>query len=92
MVTNAATPKPRFSGAATLLLAALVATFALGGLSGYLVRAVVVPVANVDRQTGAVRSTAVCPIATHAVVWYTAGTWACVSDGSLPEPIVAHQP
>jgi len=57
-----------------VLLAGLLLAFAVGAVSGYAAKTVTTPAAAVSRQATA------CPHGTHAVVWYTAKTWACVSN------------
>ncbi|GEM_PF-4955797 len=58
-----------------VLLAGLLLAFAIGAVSGYAAKTVTTtPAAAVSRQATA------CPQGTHAVVWYTAKTWACVSN------------
>ena len=58
-----------------VLLAGLLLAFAVGAVSGYAAKTVTTaPAAAVTHQSAA------CPQGTHAVVWYTAKTWACVSN------------
>lgn len=60
------------------VLAALITVFVLGALGGYLVKPsnAAAPAPIAQRQSAATT----CPAGTHVVVWYTARTWACVSD------------
>ena len=76
MNTNIALPKPPYSIGALPLLVALVAVFVLGALSGFLVR----PSSAAAPAPAAQHAATACPANTHVVVWYTARTWACVSD------------
>ena len=76
MTTSLVLPKPPYAIGALTVLVALIAVFILGALSGYLVRP--------SSAAAPARQTAVsaCPAGTHVTVWYTARTWACVSDAS----------
>jgi hypothetical protein len=59
------------------LVAAIVLAFVLGAAGGYAARSVSTPAAAAAQiHAGA----ATCPSGMHAVVWYTAKTWSCVSD------------
>lgn len=73
MTTSIAFPKPPYSIGVVPLLAALLAVFALGGASGYLVHAPSASAPTVQRAASA------CPAGMHAEVWYTAHAWACVA-------------
>jgi hypothetical protein len=53
--------------------------FLLGGAAGYIVKDLSTPTAPAEASIAG-RPTAICPVGTHVVVWYTARTWACVSD------------
>jgi len=57
-----------------VLFAGLLFAFALGAVSGYAAKTVTTPAAPVAQHAAA------CPQGTHAVVWYTAKTWACASN------------
>ena len=57
-----------------LLSVALLTSFVLGAASGYAAKALNTPPAAVSHAAAA------CPQGTHAEVWYSAGTWACVSN------------
>jgi len=62
------------------LLAVFLLVFALGGASGFVVRAVSVPTAASTERVALVHVTEPCPSGSHAVVWYTAKAWGCMSD------------
>jgi hypothetical protein len=62
------------------LLAAFLFVFALGSVSGFVVRAVSAPGGASSQQVATVRVTAPCPSGSHVVVWYSANAWGCVSD------------
>ena len=80
MNLSVAIPKPPYSIGALPVLVALVAMFALGAVSGFLVRpASLAPAAATAAQQHAATA---CPAGTHVVVWYTARTWACVGDSA----------
>jgi len=72
----------RISKSAVLVFVALVATFAFGGASGYIVRALSLPIASTTQPFRADRSTGPCPSGSHVVVSYVGQTWACMSDVS----------
>jgi len=76
MTTSIAVPRPPYSIGVLPLLAALLMVFALGGASGYLVKAASVPAAAPSLAHAATA----CPASMHAEVWYTAHAWACVPD------------
>ena len=57
------------------LVVALVFGLVAGAAGGYAARALTVPVASATQQAAAA-----CPSGTHAVVWYTAKSWSCVSN------------
>ena len=63
------------------LVFAIVVAFAAGATSGYAARTVTAPVA-----AAATHSAAACPQGSHAAVWYSARTWACVSDQGASTP------
>ena len=63
-----------------LVIAMLLAIFVLGGASGYVVRAISVPIAASNLRVAVDRPIAPCPSGSHAVVWYTGHAWGCVSD------------
>lgn len=52
----------------------LVVAFAAGSAGGYAARTVGAPTAPASHAAAA------CPAGSHAVVWYTARTWACVPN------------
>jgi hypothetical protein len=62
------------------LLIALLVVFALGGLGGYVARAVRVPATTTVERLVVRQVTEPCPSGTHVVVWYSAKDWGCVSD------------
>jgi hypothetical protein len=55
-----------------LVVLGLVVAFAAGGAGGYAARTVGGPAA-VDHSSA-------CPAGSHAAVWYTARTWACLPN------------
>jgi hypothetical protein len=57
-----------------LVVLGLVVAFAAGSAGGYAARTVNSPAAPVAH------SAAACPAGSHAAVWYTARTWACVPN------------
>lgn len=71
MQATVASLKPQLSIRAVLLLFALLAVFLLGGVGGYMVK---------GQATQVVQAASACPAGSHAVVWYTAHTWGCVSN------------
>ncbi|TMF46720.1 MAG: hypothetical protein E6I23_01970 [Chloroflexi bacterium] len=75
MQTTFALRRPTFSITRLAAIIALLAAFVLGSASGYAVKALSPGAAPVQQQ----RSSA-CPAGSHAVVWYTASTWACVKN------------
>jgi hypothetical protein len=79
MNTTAALPRPPYAIGALPVLAALIAVFVLGALSGYLIK----PSSAAAPAPAAVHAATACPSGAHAVVWYTARTWACVSDAQV---------
>jgi len=62
------------------LLAAFLLVFALGSAGGFVVRALSASTAASTQRVAVVRVTEPCPSDSHAVVWYTAEAWGCVSD------------
>jgi len=70
--------RPVYSIGILPVLVALITVFVLGALSGYLVR----PTTAAAPGPAAKHSATTCPTGTHVVVWYTARTWACVSDAT----------
>ncbi|HEV2217077.1 MAG TPA: hypothetical protein VGV88_05825 [Candidatus Dormibacteraeota bacterium] len=70
MSTSVAIPRPPYAIGPVAILIALIAVFVFGALSGYLVRPSTAPAAP--------QAASACPVGTHAVVWYTARSWACV--------------
>jgi hypothetical protein len=76
MLTSVVVQKPSLSIGALPLLIALLAVFFLGGAGGFLVRGIGAPAA------ASIQPAAMCPVGMHVAVWYTARTWACVSDTS----------
>ena len=75
MQTTIALRRPAFSITRLAAIAALLAAFLLGSASGYLVKALSPSAATPQPQHAAA-----CPSGSHAVVWYTAGTWSCVGN------------
>ena len=74
MSTSVAIPRRPYAIHPVAILVALIAVFVFGALSGYLVRPSTAPAAP--------RAASACPVGTHAVVWYTARSWACVPDAT----------
>ena len=74
--------KTWISSGTVAVFIALLAALILGAASGYLLRALSVPISVPRQQIAVVGSGTTCPLGTHVVVWYTARTWACVSDES----------
>ena len=62
-----------------LVTSVLLAIFVLGGASGYVIRAISVPIAASTLRVAGDRPIAPCPSGSHAVVWYTGHAWGCVS-------------
>src|SRR5713101_7851838 len=58
-----------------LVTAVLLAIFVLGGASGYVIRAISVPIAASTLRVAGDRPIAPCPSGSHAVVWYTGHAW-----------------
>ena len=79
MQTSLAVNRVRFLETSRLLAAFLVA-FALGGASGFVVKAASLPAATSNQRVVVLRITEPCPSGSHAVVWYTAHAWGCVGD------------
>lgn len=75
MQTTVALRKPVLSINRLAVLTALLAAFLLGSASGYLVKGLTPTAATAPPQ----HATA-CQAGSHAVVWYTAGTWSCASN------------
>lgn len=59
------------------LVFAIVLAFVVGAASGYAARFVTTPAAAAAQGHS---TAAACPSGTHAVVWYTAKTWSCLSN------------
>lgn len=74
MDTTVALRRPAFSVRSFAVVTALLAAFLLGSASGYAVGAL-----TPNAAAPKVQHTAPCPVGSHAVVWYTAGTWACTN-------------
>jgi hypothetical protein len=74
MQTTVALRRPTFPIARLAVITALLVAFLLGSASGYLVKALTPDATTLQQHTAA------CPVGSHAVVWYTAGTWTCVSN------------
>jgi hypothetical protein len=74
---SAAVAKPHLSIGVLPLLLALLAAYLLGGASGYVTNGLVAP-----RTTPVVLAKSACPAGTHAVVWYSAGTWDCEQNAN----------
>ncbi len=75
MQTTVALRRPTFSTTRLAAITALLVAFILGSASGYLVKALTPSAATTLQQHAAA-----CPAGSHAVVWYTTGTWTCVSN------------
>ena len=75
MQTTVALRRPALSITRLAVLTALLAAFLLGSASGYLVKGLTPSAATTPQHHAAA-----CPAASHAVVWYTAGTWSCVAN------------
>ena len=75
MQRTVALTRPTFSITRLAVITALLVAFLLGSASGYLVKALTPSPATTLQQ-----HMAACPAGSHAVVWYTAGTWSCVSN------------
>ena len=82
MLTSASVRRPPLSIGAFPLLIALTAVFFLGGAGGYVVRGLGSPTSVLVQSAAGSRPAAICPAGMHVVVWYTARTWACVSDAA----------
>ena len=74
MSTSVAVAKPPVSLRTLFVLIALLAMFVLGGAAGYVVKGSSTPAAAAAERGDA------CPSRSHAVVYYTAHTWECVSS------------
>lgn len=75
MQTTVALRTPALSITRLAVIAALLAAFLLGSASGYLVKGLTPSAATTAQQHAAA-----CPAGSHAVVWYSAGTWSCVGN------------
>lgn len=75
MNASVALPKPPYVIGALPLLAALIAIFVLGAVSGYLVKP-----SSVSGSSP--QAVSVCPAGSHVVVWYTARVRTCLPDAS----------
>jgi hypothetical protein len=75
MQTTVAFRRPNLSISWLAVITALLTTFLLGSASGYLVKALTPGAATTQLQHAAA-----CPVGSHAVVWYTAGTWSCAGN------------
>jgi len=83
MQTSVALRKPPIPISLLSLLIALVTVFALGGVSGYLVKALAT--SGETRQHAVVTAAqALCPSGSHLVVWYTARVLTCAGGVSSP--------
>lgn len=76
MDTAIAIPRPVLSAATAVAFFALVVMFLIGGFSGYVLRAMSGPASTPPPP----RASAACPAGSHAVVYYSAGTWSCVDN------------
>jgi hypothetical protein len=63
------------------LLAAFLLVFALGSVSGFVVRALTTPTAASNQRVAVLRVTEPCPLGSHVIVWYSVEAWGCVSNG-----------
>jgi hypothetical protein len=79
MRTSLTLNSARFPETGRLLVASLL-VFALGSASGFVLRAVSAPTAASTQLVAVVRVTEPCPSGRHAVVWYSAKAWGCVTD------------
>lgn len=75
MSTSVAIPRPPSAIGPVAILVALIAVFAFGAVSGYLVR----PASPAAPARATQTLMTACPNGTHVVVFYTARTWACVA-------------
>ena len=55
---------------------AVILAFVAGAAGGYTVRGL----SNAPVAAASAHDTSACPPGTHAVVWYSARTWSCISD------------
>ena len=74
MQSAQAVRRPSLPATTIAMFAALLMAFVLGGIGGYAVKAITAPASVASRAAAA------CPTGMHAVVWYTAKTWACQAD------------
>jgi len=65
---------------AVVLASAIAIAFMLGGAAGYALHAEAVAGAA-QSAVSAVHANPPCPPNSHPVVWYTAETWGCITDG-----------
>lgn len=71
---------PASSISTLFLIIVLLMVLAVGGLGGYIARAMTSPATP---QHASLRpGSSVCPSGTHVSVWYTAGTWTCILGDS----------
>lgn len=77
MQTSATLRKPPIPIPVLSLLIALVMVFALGGVSGYLVKALVSSSGQTQHRPVVTAAQALCPSGSHLVVWYTARVLTC---------------
>lgn len=61
---------------------AVVLAFVVGATSGYAVRGL----SNASLTAASAPVTSACPSGMHAMVWYSARTWSCVSDHAASAP------
>jgi hypothetical protein len=84
MQTSVATRKPPIPIPLLSLLIALVTVFALGGVSGYLVKALATSSGETRQPAVVTAGQALCPSGSHLVVWYTARVLTCAGGVSSP--------
>jgi len=69
--------KSRLSIGFVPLLAALLAALLIGGVGGYTAKLLTT---TSTTPAGPKQVVNACAAGAHPIVWYTAGTWACVND------------
>lgn len=84
MQTGVAIRKLSFPVPLLSLLIALVMAFALGGVSGYLVKTFAAAAGETRQHQVVSAAQALCPVGSHLVVWYTARVLTCVGGVSSP--------
>ena len=84
MLTSVALRQPPIPIPLLSLLIALVMVFALGAVSGYLVKALLAPSGKTQQRVAVTAAQALCPSGSHLVVWYTARVLTCAGGVSSP--------